>query len=134
MAVSDIGCRLLIPVQTLVEKLGPEILCATDDQGHTAAHYACIGGHKTILKFIIDSRGSFDEPSHDEVGQHPIHWACVQGHIDVVDLLLQVSLHSALCYQCAFRVLHHLLFSLCATRFVCRTLLNHALSRQEVQN
>jgi palmitoyltransferase ZDHHC13/17 len=81
---------LLIPVQTLVEIEGPEIFNSFDDKGHTAAHYACLGGHNTILRFIIDSRGFFDEPSRDEVGQRPMHWACINGHIGIVDLLLQV--------------------------------------------
>jgi len=81
---------LLIPVQTLVETYGDEILRSYDEKGHTAAHYACLTGSNTILKFIIDSRGAYDEPSHDEVAQHPIHWAAANGHVGIVDLLLQV--------------------------------------------
>jgi len=77
-------------VQTLVETYGTEILRGYDELGHTAAHYACQYGHSTILKFIIDCRGAYDEPSHDAIAQHPIHWACAKGHIGIVDLFLQV--------------------------------------------
>ena len=84
-------CRLLIPVQTLVETYGAEILRSYDDVGHTPAHYACLHGYSTILKFIIDSRGAYDEPSHDAIAQHPIHWASAKGYIGIVDLLLQVN-------------------------------------------
>jgi len=85
--------RLLIPVQTLVETYGAEILRSDDDAGHTAAHYACLNGYSTILKFIVDSHGAYDEPSHDAMAQHPIHWACAKGHIGIVDFLLQVQRH-----------------------------------------
>ena len=74
-----------------METYGAEILRSHDDAGHTAAHYASLNGYNTILKFIIDSRGAFDEPSSDAAGQHPIHWACANGHIGTVDLLLQVQ-------------------------------------------
>jgi len=76
-----------------VEAYGTEILRSYDEAGHTAAHYACQHGFSTILKFIIDSRGFYDEPSHDSIAQHPIHWACAKGHIGLVDLLLQVQQH-----------------------------------------
>jgi len=81
----------LIPVQTLVETYGTEILRSYDELGHTAAHYACQHGYSTVLKFIIDSHGAYDEPSQDTIAQHPIHWACAKGHIGIVDFLLQVQ-------------------------------------------
>ena len=83
--------RLLIPVQTLVESYGTAVLQSYDDMGHTAAHYASLNGFNTILKFIVDSGGAYDEPSRDPIGQHPIHWACAKGNIGIVDFLLQVQ-------------------------------------------
>jgi len=95
----------LIPVQTLVEAYGAEILRSYDEAGHTAAHYASLNGYSTILKFIIDSHGAYDEPSHDAVAQHPIHWACANGHIGIVDLLFQVRCHFVSLILCVeFRV------------------------------
>lgn len=76
----------------MVELQGPGILHSFDDKGHTPAHYACLGGHNLILRFIIDLQGPYDEPSHDEIGQRPIHYACINGHIGIVDTLLQVLL------------------------------------------
>lgn len=70
---------------------GTEILSSFDEKGYTAAHYACLGGHNLILRFIIDCRGSYDDPSRDDIRQRPIHWACINGHIAIVDCLLQVS-------------------------------------------
>ncbi|CAH1776296.1 unnamed protein product [Owenia fusiformis] len=80
---------MLIPVQTLVETDGEEILNSRDDKGHTPAHWAALGGQLQILKFILDNKGLINEPSDNELGQRPIHWACVNGHVSIVDLLLQ---------------------------------------------
>jgi palmitoyltransferase ZDHHC13/17 len=97
--VTVIILRLLIPVQTMVETHGPGVLHTFDDQGHTAAHYASLGGHSMILRFIIESRGAYDEPSRDDIGQRPIHWACINGHISIVDILLQVI---SFCFKSIF--------------------------------
>jgi len=80
----------LIPVQTLVESYGADILQDTDEKGYTPAHWACLLGQKVIFQFIVDQKGLFNEPGRDEVGQRPIHWACINGHIQLVDLLLRV--------------------------------------------
>jgi len=81
--------RMLVSVQTIVEKEGSEILQRCDDNGHTLAHWVCLGGHSHILRYIIEMKGPVDEPSQNLVGQRPIHWACVNGHISIVDILLQ---------------------------------------------
>lgn len=81
--------RMLIPVQTLTETLGPELLRSRDDKGHTPAHWAALGGHSTILRYIAEMKGPLDEPSEDELAQQPIHWACVNGQIAAVEILLQ---------------------------------------------
>ena len=80
---------MLIPVQTFVETLGDEVLRSKDDKGHTPAHWACLGGHITILRYMLEHKAPVDEASENDLGQRPIHWACVNGHIAVVDVLLQ---------------------------------------------
>lgn len=64
-----------------------------DEKGHTPAHWACLGGHMTILRFIMDNKGPIDQASNNELGAHPIHWACVNGHINIVDVLLQYGVN-----------------------------------------
>lgn len=84
--------RLLVPVQTIAED-GPEVFNMRDEKGHTPAHWACLGGHMTILRFIMDNKGPIDQASNNELGAHPIHWACVNGHINIVDVLLQYGVN-----------------------------------------
>ncbi|XP_012938178.1 probable protein S-acyltransferase 23 [Aplysia californica] len=81
----------LIPVQTLVEQQGLSVLALRDDKGHTPAHWACLGGHTSILRYMIENKVAIDEASSNELGAHPVHWACVNGHIAVVDILTQVG-------------------------------------------
>ena len=81
---------MLVPVQSFVEAQGVELLKSRDEKGHTPAHWACLGGHTSILRFILDNKGPVEEPSENELAQHPIHWACVNGHIGIIDILLQV--------------------------------------------
>uniref|UniRef100_A0A2C9JLV4 Palmitoyltransferase n=1 Tax=Biomphalaria glabrata TaxID=6526 RepID=A0A2C9JLV4_BIOGL len=82
---------LLIPVQTLVETQGLPVLTLRDDKGHTPAHWACLGGHTAILRYMIENKIPIDEPSSNELGARPIHWACVNGHIAIVDILTQAG-------------------------------------------
>ena len=82
---------MLIPVQSFVEVEGPDILKRRDSNGHTPAHWACLGGHTTILRFMIEHKAPIDEPSDNELGQYPMHWACVNGHVSVVDILIKAG-------------------------------------------
>ncbi|KAK7097163.1 uncharacterized protein [Littorina saxatilis] len=82
---------MLVPVQTIVEQEGVGVLSTRDEKGHTPAHWACLGGHTAILRFIIEHKGPIDEPSNNDLGAHPIHWAAVNGHIAVVDILIQAG-------------------------------------------
>lgn len=77
----------LSPVQELVEKHGVGILSLRDEKSHTAAHWACLGGHTSLLRYMIENKASIDEAN--SLGAHPIHWACVNGHVAVVDILTQ---------------------------------------------
>lgn len=83
--------RMLVPVQTLVEHYGVEVFSTRDDKGHTPAHWACLGGHITILRYLIENKGPYNEPSNNELAARPIHWACVNGHIAAVDVLVQAG-------------------------------------------
>ena len=60
--------RMLIPVQTIVEKMGPDILTVRDDKGHTPAQWACLGGHTTILRYLLENKAPVNEPSNNELG------------------------------------------------------------------
>ncbi|KAL5012661.1 hypothetical protein ScPMuIL_011212 [Solemya velum] len=86
-----IKAGMLVPVQTIVENLGTRVFSLRDDKGHTPAHWACLGGHVTILRFMIENKAPVNEPSNNDLGARPIHWACVNGHIAVVDILIQVG-------------------------------------------
>ena len=80
---------MLMTVQNFVDFKGEEVLKETDEQGHSAAHWAALGGHTHVLRYILESKAPANEPSKNELGQRPIHWACVNGHIAIVDILLQ---------------------------------------------
>ncbi|CAL1539768.1 unnamed protein product [Lymnaea stagnalis] len=82
---------LLIPVQTIVEQCGLPVLSMRDDKGHTPSHWACLGGHTAILRYMIENKVPIDEASTNELGAKPIHWACVNGHIAIVDILTQAG-------------------------------------------
>ncbi|XP_046576707.1 probable protein S-acyltransferase 23 isoform X1 [Haliotis rubra] len=84
-----IKAGMLIPIQTLFEQGGAEVFTSRDDKGHTPAHWACLGGHTTILRFMLEHKAPVNEPSNNDLGARPIHWACVNGHIAVVDILVQ---------------------------------------------
>ena len=60
---------MLIPVQTFVETQGDAILQTRDDKGHTPVHWACLGGHITILRYIMEHKAPIDEPSDNDLGQ-----------------------------------------------------------------
>ncbi len=83
-------------MQSLVQSDGVEIFHRRDNKGHTPVHWACLGGHTAILRYMIELGVPLDEPSQNDIQQHPVHWACVSGHISVVEILLQagVSLES----------------------------------------
>ncbi len=84
---------MLVPVQAIIDAMGIKVLKSRDEKGHTPAHWACLGGHTTILRYIIEMKAPVDEPSENDLGQRPIHWACVNGHIAVVDVLLQAGVN-----------------------------------------
>lgn len=52
---------MLIPVQTIVEQQGVSVLSLRDDKGHTPVHWACLGGHTAILRYV------WSESSHSIV-------------------------------------------------------------------
>lgn len=76
-------------MQTMVEIHGVEILSTRDEKGNTVAHWCCLGGHVTLLRYIMELNAPYDEASLFETNAKPIHWACVNGHIAIVDILLQ---------------------------------------------
>ncbi|XP_052255507.1 uncharacterized protein LOC127861166 isoform X2 [Dreissena polymorpha] len=82
---------MLIPVQTVVEQMGLDVLSLRDEKGHTPAHWACLGGHAPVLRYLLEQKAPVNETSHNDLGARPIHWACVNGHIAIVDILVQAG-------------------------------------------
>ena len=85
--------RMLVPLQTIVEFKGVEVFKSRDDKGHTPVHWICLGGHTTLLRYILELKVDVDEPSDNDLKQHPIHWACVNGHVGIVDILLTAGVN-----------------------------------------
>lgn len=81
----------MVPLQTLVEAQGVEVLSKVNEEGETVAHWACLKGHKVILTYVMELKAPINEYINNGTGQRPIHWACVNGHIAVVELLLTVT-------------------------------------------
>lgn len=75
--------------QLVLASKGKQILKQHDSSGHTALHWACLGGHAKVVQYLIDNGTPLNEQSGNGYGPRPIHWACVEGHIVIVDLLLQ---------------------------------------------
>ena len=44
--------RLLIPLQTIVEEEGVDVLLQYDNDGHTPIHWIALGGHSHIMQYI----------------------------------------------------------------------------------
>lgn len=96
--------RTLEAVEFLVDKYGTKILCEKDDNGHTAAHWACLGGHLNIIKYMVESGVSVNISSSSHIGAYPIHWACVEGHVSIVDFLLKVRYSVSLLFVMYFMI------------------------------
>jgi len=79
----------LIPVQTLVESHGIDILLKYDKQGYTPIHWAALGGHVHLFNYFTQIKLSLDLQSKNTLGCQPIHWACVHGHVQIVKILIQ---------------------------------------------
>ena len=73
----------------LVGQHGVKILRTYDSHGHTALHWAALGGYSDVIKFFINCGVEINEQSRSDYGPYPIHWACVNSHILCVDLLIQ---------------------------------------------
>ena len=75
--------------QLLIAAKGKEILKEHDISGHTALHWACLGGYAKLVEVMIENEAPLNVQSENDYGPRPIHWACTEGHIVIVDLLLQ---------------------------------------------
>jgi ankyrin repeat protein len=52
-------------------------------------HVACLHGHVDIIRLLVGSGASIDEP--DDEGLKPIHWACRNGSVDLVRVLISLG-------------------------------------------
>ena len=77
-----------MPLQQLVEKCGVETLSSRDADGHTVAHWVCLGGEPALLSYLRSCGVAIDTSSEHALSQRPVHWACSRGHVGVVDSLL----------------------------------------------
>ena len=51
----------------------PELLDATDEDGHTAVHLAVIAGHQPLLKLLLERGADLDRRDHEL--HSAVHWA-----------------------------------------------------------
>ena len=47
-------CRLLIPIQDIVESEGIGVLNQYDADGHTPVHWAALGGHTHAMRYFAE--------------------------------------------------------------------------------
>ncbi|XP_078718997.1 palmitoyltransferase Hip14-like [Lampetra fluviatilis] len=85
--------------QEIVESEGIASLSRRDAAGHTAAHWAALGGHVAVLRYFAECGGggggggtgatlAVNAPSDAEPGSRPIHWAATNGHVAAMEALL----------------------------------------------
>lgn len=80
-------------IESLVEKLGGEVLRARDEWGYTPAHWAALDGNVEIMRYLVERSAPVDLPCLGTQGPKPIHWACRKGHTDVVQVLLRAGIY-----------------------------------------
>lgn len=54
---------------------------------HSAFRYACAGGHKDVVEFLLNKGVDLADGGGD--GQTPLHWAVIFGQLEMVKLLLK---------------------------------------------
>ena len=64
-------------------------LDARDSSGRTPLSYACDGGHRDMVSFLLDRGASASITS--KFGVSPLHYACASNRPDIVKRLLQAS-------------------------------------------
>jgi len=78
------------------------VLRSVDDDGRTAVHWACSGGHASLVSKLLEAlekehRGGAQEIVRmcDETGWTPLHSAASAGHASVVQVLLTYGADAA---------------------------------------
>ncbi|XP_026476172.1 protein S-acyltransferase 24-like [Ctenocephalides felis] len=84
-------------LENLLERLDPDVLSARDMHGYTAAHWAALDGHVSLVRCLVRHSAPVDLSCLGTQGPRPIHWACRKGHVAVAQVLLQagVSVNAA---------------------------------------
>lgn len=84
-------------MENLLERLDPDVLSARDMHGYTAAHWAALDGHVSLVRCLVRHSAPVDLSCLGTQGPRPIHWACRKGHVAVAQVLLQagVSVNAA---------------------------------------
>ncbi|CAN7995829.1 unnamed protein product, partial [Ixodes pacificus] len=86
-AIRQGGCWDLVVVRELL-RVGYATE-AKDEDGRTAVHLACLGGHVALLAGLLATGAAPSGP--DASGRHPLHYACEQGDPDLALQLLQAG-------------------------------------------
>ena len=79
--------------ETLQGEFGDELIQQRDKDGHTALHWAALGGYNEICEILVEKGCPLNEHSDNDYGPRPIHWACVNGHVVTVDFFLERGVH-----------------------------------------
>lgn len=74
-------------VETVFEKIGPEILQYKDEDGYTALHRASYNGHVKVVEYLLTVGAEIDSKTND--GWQPLHCACQWNKVEVASILLQ---------------------------------------------
>merc|ERR1712062_396219 len=83
-------------VKLLLEEEEIEDINATDQSGGTAFMWACLNGHKDVVKLLMDhsANKSIQMNARDQDGMTAFMHACKNGRKDVVELFLNESVYS----------------------------------------
>ncbi|XP_046856489.1 inversin-like [Xenia sp. Carnegie-2017] len=59
---------------------------ASDNDGQTALHFACLAGHKECVKLLVDNLA--DTLQRDKLGRTALFKACQHGEREIIDILM----------------------------------------------
>lgn len=76
-------------VQTLIKIKGEEFASVPDEKGYYAMHWAALGGHVEVMRYLHTLNIPLTLPTKDEVLYQPIHWAASRGNVHVIEYLLE---------------------------------------------
>lgn len=99
----------LLGLQRALEEGGPgvDINGCIGNDGITPLHWAALGGHVEVVRYLLRRKAHADVQTQDE-GCTPMMWASIEGHLRVVHILAVeggASLHAT--DNRGYNALHH---------------------------